>query len=67
MATQSLNRPIFLTFRDTDKKFELGGDLLKKITDKNYNLDFAKFLDKKLLFEIAKETYFDERSLDKNC
>ena len=38
---------------------------MKKITGKNYNLDFAKLLDKNLLFEIAKERYFDEKALDK--
>ena len=30
-----------LTFRDTGKEFELKGDLLKMITNKNYNVDFA--------------------------
>ena len=32
-----------LTFRDTNKVFELQGDLLKIITNKNYNVDLAKF------------------------
>ena len=46
--------PIFLynnllTFRDTGKKFELRGDLLKKIAPKNYNIDLGSLLDKKLM------------------
>ena len=31
----------WLTFRDTGKKFELKSDLLKLITNKNYNVDLA--------------------------
>ena len=30
-----------LTFRDTNKQFELTGDLLKMITNKDYNVDHA--------------------------
>ena len=30
-----------LTFRDSSKQFELEGDLLKMITNKNYNVDLA--------------------------
>ena len=30
-----------LTFRDTGKEFELKGDLLKMITNKNFNVDLA--------------------------
>ena len=37
----------FLTFRDTGKEFELKGDLLKMITNQNYNVDFASSSDKK--------------------
>ena len=50
-----------LTFRDTGKEFELKGDLLKMITNKNYNVNHASLSDKKLMFEFAKEMYFDER------
>ena len=39
----------FLTFRDTNKQFELKGDLLKMITNKNYNVDLASLADKKLM------------------
>ena len=37
-----------LTFRDTGKKIELKGDLLKIITNKNYNVHLASFSDKKI-------------------
>ena len=50
-----------LTFRDTGKEFELKGDLLKMITNKNYNVNHASLSDKKLMYEFAKEMYFDER------
>ena len=46
-----------LGFRDKDKEFE---DLLKKITNENYNVDLAKLSDKKT-FDSAKGTYFDEK------
>ena len=35
-----------LTFRDTGKEFELKGHLLKKITNKNYNVDHASLSEK---------------------
>ena len=38
-----------LTFRDTGKEFELKGNLLKMITNKNYNVDHANLSDKKLM------------------
>ena len=50
-----------LTFRDTNKQFELKGDLLKIITNKNYNVDLASLSDKTLLYDFAKEMHFDER------
>ena len=37
-----------LTFHDTDKRFELPGDLLKVITLKNYKVDLAKISDEKI-------------------
>ena len=52
---------ILLTFRDTGKKFELKGDLLKMITNKNYNVNLASLADKKLMYDFAKEMLFDER------
>ena len=50
-----------LTFRDTNKQFELKGDLLKMITNKNYNIDLASLSDKKLMYDFAKEMHFDQR------
>ena len=50
-----------LTFRETGKEIELKGDLLKMITNKNYNKDLASSSDKKLLYDFAKEMHFDER------
>ena len=51
-----------LTFRDTDKKFDLQRDLLKMITKKNYNVDHTKLSDKNILLDFAKELYFDEKA-----
>ena len=48
-----------ITFRDTGKEFELKGDLLKMITNKNYNVDHASLSDKKLMYDFAKEMNFD--------
>ena len=50
-----------LTFRDTGKKFELKGDLLKMITNKNYNVYLASLADKKLMYDFAKEMNFDTK------
>ena len=49
-----------LTFRDTNRQFELKGDLLEMITNKNYNVDLASLSDKKLMFDFAKEMNFDK-------
>ena len=51
-----------LTFRDTGEEFELKGDLLKMITNKNYNVDLASLADKKLLYDYAKEMHFDTKA-----
>ena len=50
-----------LTFRNTDKKFELQGDLLKMMLNKNYNVDLAKYSDKEVMYEFAKQKVFDEK------
>ena len=50
-----------LRFHDTDKNFEIRGDLSKMITNKNYNVELAIFLDKRLIYGFAPEGYFDER------
>ena len=52
-----------LTFRDTGKEFELKGDLLKMITNKNYNVDLASLSDKKLMYDFAKEMHFDVKKI----
>ena len=36
-----------LTIRDTAREFELQGDLLKLITNENFNVDLARLSDKK--------------------
>ena len=51
-----------LTFRDTNKQFELKGDLLEMITNSKFNVDLASSSDKKLMFDFAKEMYFDMKA-----
>ena len=41
------------------KIFEMKGDLLKIMTNKNYNVDLASLSDKKLMYDFAKEMYSD--------
>ena len=53
------------TFRNTGKDVELKGDLLKMITNKNYNVDPASLQDKKLLYDFAKEMNFDLKAQSK--
>ena len=48
-----------LTFRDSNKQFELKGDLLEMITNENYKVDLASLSDKKLMYDFAKEKNFD--------
>ena len=55
-----------ITFRDTGKEFELKGDLLKMIPNKNYNVDLASLSDKKLIYDFAKEMYFDVKKIVTN-
>ena len=52
-----------LTFRDTSKVFELKGDFLKKITNKNYNVDLACSSDGKLMYDFPKDMYFDVKAM----
>ena len=47
-----------LTFRDTGKEFDSKGDLLKMITNKNYNVDLASLADKKLMYDFCKGIAF---------
>ena len=51
-----------LTFRFTDESFQLEGNLLNMITNNNYNVDLDKLPEKELLYEFAKEMYFDEKA-----
>ena len=48
-----------LTFRETGKEFELKGEFLKMITNKNYNVNLASLQDKKLMYYFAKKMHFD--------
>ena len=52
-----------LTFRDTNKQFELKGDLLEMITNSKFNLDLASLSDKKLMYDFAKEMHFDQNAV----
>ena len=52
-----------LTFRDTNKQFELKGDLLEMITNSKYNVDLASIADKKLMYDFAKEMHFDQNAV----
>ena len=52
-----------LTFRDTGKEFELKGNPMKMITNKNYNVDLASSSNKKLMYDFAKEMHFDTKAL----
>ena len=52
-----------LIFRDTNEKFELEQVFLKTKTHENFNVELANLLDKKLIFEFAKEMNFDEKAL----
>ena len=54
-----------LTFRDTNNQFELKGDLLEMITNSKFNVDLASLSDKKLMYDFAKEMYFDTKALGK--
>ena len=51
-----------LSFRDTGKVFELKRDLWKMITNKNYNVDIASLLDKKVMYDFATELNFDVKT-----
>ena len=51
-----------LTFRDTGKEFELKGDLLKMITNNNYNVNLASLSDTKIMYEFGKEMNLDVKA-----
>ena len=50
-------------FGDSNKKFGMKGELLKMITNKNYNVDLASLSDTKFLYNFAKEMNFDVKGL----
>ena len=52
-----------LTFRETNKQFELKGDLLEMITNSKFNVDLASLSDKKLMYDFAKEMHFDQNAV----
>ena len=52
-----------IAFRDTNRQFEMQGDLLKMITKKNYNVDCANFSDKKPMYDFARELNFDVKAM----
>ena len=52
-----------LTFRDTNKQFELKGYLLEMITKSKLNVDLASLSDKKLMYDFAKEMHFDQNAV----
>ena len=54
-----------LTFRDTGKILESKRDLLKMITNKNYNVNLAGLSDKKLVYDFAKKMSFDSKTQGK--
>ena len=51
-----------LTFRDSKKNFALEGDLLKMIANYNFNADNFYSQYRKLTFQFAEETNFDEQA-----
>ena len=51
-----------LTFRDTNKQFELKGDLLEMINNSKFNVDLASLSDKKLMYDFAKEMHFNPKA-----
>ena len=48
-----------LSFCDTNKQFELKGDLLEMITTSKFNVDLASLADEQLMHDFAKEMHFD--------
>ena len=52
-----------LTFRDTNKQFELKGDLLEMITNSKFNVELAILADKNVMFDFAKEMKFDTKAV----
>ena len=51
-----------ITFRDSNKSFELEGDLLKLITIYKFNADHSNPQDRKIIGEFAREMNYDTKS-----
>ena len=51
-----------ITFRDSNKSFRLEGDLLKVITNHKFNVDHSNQHNRKIIYEFAKEMYYDTKS-----
>ena len=56
---------ILLTVRATDKIFELQGEFLKIITNKNYNVVLAELSDNQIMYDFSKEICFDQKASGK--
>ena len=52
-----------IIFRDSNKSFKLEGDLLKLITNFEFNANISSPQDKKLIYEFAKEMNYDTKSI----
>ena len=52
-----------ITFRDTNKSFKLEGDLLKLITNYEFNADNSSPQDKKIIGDFAREMNYDTKSV----
>ena len=51
-----------IIFRDSNKTFKLGRDLLKVVTNYKFNAYHSSPQDKKLIYEFAKEMNYDTKS-----
>ena len=54
-----------MIFRHTQKSLNLKENFSKMLTNDNYKVDLANLSVEKLMFEFAKELYFDEKALGK--
>ena len=52
-----------LTFGDSNKSCKLDGDLLKTMTNYNFNVDQSNPQDRKLIYEIRKEMKFNNEQV----
>ena len=52
-----------LTFRDSNKSHKLGGDLLKTITNYDFNVTHSNLQDQNIIYEFGKEMNFNIRQI----